>query len=90
MTTGLVSECNTVGSLNWSGMKQPKREVSSAGVEGGDSAIPKEDSDAGPPKEDTVADKTEGEKMRGRDVEALYNCIVYGLPHVTLVPPSNA
>ena len=88
--TGLVSECSTVGSLNWSGMKQPKQEADSTGGETaatGDGAPVKQDGEAGPPKEDG----TEGEKSSSRDVadfEALYNCVVYGLPHITLVPPS--
>lgn len=86
--TGLVSECNTVGSLNCSGMKHLKQEASStdatvqeasstdATVTTGGGAAMKPDGEVGSPKEDVV------------DFEALYNCAVYGLPHITLVPPT--
>ena len=116
--TGLVSECNTVGSLNCSGMKHLKQEASStdatvqkasstdatvqeasstdatvqkasstdatvqeasstdATVTTGGGAAMKPDGEVGSPKEDVV------------DFEALYNCVVYGLPHITLVPPT--
>lgn len=74
LCTGLLSDSSTVGSLNWGSLKK--------------SSV-KDDIEPVASAEAQKGEDCAEEKSKARNLGAAYNCVVYGLPHITLVAPAN-
>lgn len=80
-STGLLSDSNTVGSLNWMDKRCGNKQ---ARAECGD------EHEADVPRSPSESKDTSTKETVSSDLWSLYSCVLYGLPHLTLVAQTTA
>ena len=80
-STGLLSDTNTVGSLNWMDKRCGNKQ---ARAECGD------EREAEVPRSPSESKDTNTKETVSSDLWSLYSCVLYGLPHLTLVAQTTA
>lgn len=88
LSKGLLSQSNTVGSLVWTGVKDivsKSQKVEEQPAE----TTEDEDKDKVPLSEVEQTDIPDENKQENafQQMVSAYNCVVYGLPHITLIAP---
>ena len=92
---GLLSSSSTLGHLSWSALRTTGRGRGSSSEDGSPEEGEGEDEEGKREEEEREEEGGEGERggcgnetlTRGA---AAFNCVLYGLPHVCLVPPVNS